>query len=206
MRAVQGAGPGSIPGSVQNKALMFAPTAANVAFPARPMAMPFSIPAYINPSSANSHAPNQVGPAGGTAQQAATRTTIAAPPVSNAVTRSRRQQADLMLAQWAAQQMAQQNGVPAVPAKKDDTPALGPAGRPDSRMTVPTATAATAATGTPATSAQEHTQAHPMLPPRNASPEWYTQAMDQALNRYRKGAGAGAGAGAGTSPAISLRR
>ena len=69
-------------------------------------------------------------------------------------------------------------------------------------MTVPTATAATAATGTPATSAQEHTQAHPMLPPRNASPEWYTQAMDQALNRYRKGAGAGAG----TSPAISLRR
>ena len=130
MRAVQGAGPGSIPGSVQNKALMFAPTAANVAFPARPMAMPFSIPAYINPASANSHAPNQVGPAGGTAQQAATRTTIAAPPVSNAVTRSRRQQADLMLAQWAAQQMAQQNGVPAAPAKKDDTPALGPTGRP----------------------------------------------------------------------------
>jgi hypothetical protein len=129
MRAVQGAGPGSIPGSVQNKALMFAPTAANVAFPARPMAMPFSIPAYINPASANSRAPNQAGPAGGTAQQAATRTTIAAPPVSNAVTRSRRQQADLMLAQWAAQQMAQQNGVPAAPAKKDDTPALGPTGR-----------------------------------------------------------------------------
>lgn len=48
-------------------------------------------------------------------------------------------------------------------------------------MTVPTATAATAATGAPATSAQEQTQAHPMLPPRNASPEWYAQAMDQAL-------------------------
>lgn len=205
MGAVQGAGPRSIPGSVQNKALMFAPTAANVAFPARPMAMPFSTSASINPASANSRGLNQpgpAGPAGGTAQQAATRTTIAAPQVSNAVTRSQRQQADLMLAQWAAQQMGQQNGTPAAPAKKDDTPAHG---HPDSRMIATAATAAMAATAATGTSAAP-AQAHPMLPPRNASPEWYAQAMDQALNRYRNGASAGAGAGAGVSPVISLRR
>jgi len=151
MGVVQDSGPGLIPGAAQNKALMFAPTAANVAFPARPMAMPFSTSASINPASTNSRALNQAvlrpaSQAGGTAQQATTRTTIAAPQVSDAVTRSQRQQADLMLAQWAAQQMTQQNGVPAAPAKKDDTPAPG---RPDSRTIATAATAATAATGPP---------------------------------------------------------
>jgi hypothetical protein len=41
-----------------------------------------------------------------------------------------------------------------------------------------------------------------MLPPRNAYPEWYAQAMNQALNSYQRGANTGAGA----TPAISLRR
>ena len=27
---------------------------------------------------------------------------------------------------------------------------------------------------------------HPMLPPRNASPEWYAQAMDRALSQYKR--------------------
>ena len=87
----------------------------------------------------------------------------AAPPVSAAVARSRRQQADLMLAQWAAQQMAQQNGPTAAASKKaksDDED-----------------------TGT----AAQKPAAHPMMPPRNASPEWYAQAMDKALNQYRAG-------------------
>ena len=78
--------------------------------------------------------------------------------VSAAVSRSRRQQADLMLAQWAAQQMAQQNAAPGSGRKteKDDAPA-------------------------------EKAAAHPMLPPHNASPEWYAQAMNKALNRYQAG-------------------
>jgi hypothetical protein len=41
-----------------------------------------------------------------------------------------------------------------------------------------------------------------MLPPRNASPEWYAQAMNQALNSYQSGANTVAGA----TPAISQRR
>lgn len=93
------------------------------------------------------------------AQQASQQT---APQVSAAVSRSRRQQADLMLAQWAAQQMAQQNAAPGGSRKAgsgnedDDAPARNAA-------------------------------AHPMLPPRNASPEWYAQAMNKALNRYEAG-------------------
>lgn len=87
----------------------------------------------------------------------------AAPRMNDAVARSRRQQTDLMLAQWAAQQMAQQNaatGTKPAPEEKKDNAAEKPA-----------------ANG----------PAHPMLPPRNASPEWYAQAMDKALNQYRAG-------------------
>ena len=87
----------------------------------------------------------------------------AAPQVSAAVARSRRQQADLMLAQWAAQQMAQQNSPTAAATKKaksDDEDTGAAAQKP---------------------------AAHPMMPPRNASPEWYAQAMDKALNQYRAG-------------------
>ena len=96
------------------------------------------------------------------------------------MTRSQRQQADLMLAQWAAQQMALQNRPSPSAAQNDDT------GRTQSR------TAATAGTS----------PAHPMLPPRNASPEWHAQAMNQALNSYQSGANTVAGA----TPAISQRR
>ena len=158
-------------------------SASNAAFPTRHMATPFGGPASIKPSPIHrspansptlrpavftSAAAGQAGQAREAIQPAA-RTAIAAPQVSDAVTRSRRQQADLMLAQWAAQQMAQQSD-------------RGNA-HTDSR---------------PATAAP----AHPMLPPRNASPEWYAQAMDQALNRYRNGASTGASA----APAVSLRR
>lgn len=90
------------------------------------------------------------------------------PEVSAAVSRSRRQQADLMLAQWAAQQMAQQQAAPGGKSGKsgsgnddDDGPA-----------------------------AQQAAAAHPMLAPRNASPEWYAQAMNKALNQYKAGANA----------------
>ena len=87
----------------------------------------------------------------------------AAPEISAAVARSRRQQADLMLAQWAAQQMAQQNGPAAASkkAKSDDEENGGGAQKP---------------------------AAHPMMPPRDASPEWYAQQMNKALNQYRAGA------------------
>lgn len=194
---------GAFQGSPRHKLGVPTANAANVPFPARPMAMPFAAPAAmpsasINPAAVNTHGRDQAvlqpaaftsngfahdarvagnGPVRADAQQSAQPRTIAAPQLSDAVSRSRRQQADLMLAQWAAQQMALQNGASAAPAKNDEKNASAD----------PRAAAA---------------QAHPMLPPRNASPEWYAQAMDQALNRYRNGANTGAVA----APAVSLRR
>lgn len=203
--AAMGAVQGRVQDGVQNRALASPAAAAAVPFPARPLATPFSASA-ATASPVNARARNQpflrpavfhapaAGPAGqehGSAQPAAARPTtaktIAAPQVSEAVNRSRRQQADLMLAQWAAQQMAQQNGTPGAPAQKNDT------GRTDPQTAAATTGTAAAAPASPP---------HPMLPPRNASPEWYAQAMDQALNRYRSGASTGAGG----TPAISLRR
>ncbi|MFT5489166.1 MAG: hypothetical protein ACI9MU_004102, partial [Alphaproteobacteria bacterium] len=163
---------GAVQGSVQNGTPTASASATSIPFPARPLAMPFGAPTSADPS-ANARSRNQpflrpaifnapaadpTGQAHGSAQPAGAPTIIPAPQVSDAVTRSRRQQTDLMLAQWAAQQMAQQNGTPAAPAQKNDN------GRPD-----------------PQTAAANATEAkHPMLPPRNASPEWYAQAMDQA--------------------------
>jgi hypothetical protein len=106
-------------------------------------------------------------PFGGNARTAGTagqQQPQAAPQVSAAVARSRRQQADLMLAQWAAQQMAQQNGPAAAANKKAKS------GEEDEN------------------SGAQKPAPHPMMPPRNASPEWYAQAMDKALNQYRSGA------------------
>ena len=169
-----------------------APAAAK-AFPARALAMPFGAPKMGHPTSTNSVSPDQpvLRPAvfsasdsapaqAGTepVQAPAARATIPAPSVSEAVNRSRRQQADLMLAQWAAQQMARQTSAPA-PAGTDHT------GREDSPAAAPV-----------------NAPAHPMLPPRDASPEWYAQAMGQALNQYRNSAGTGAGG----TPAVSVRR
>lgn len=157
-------------------------------FPARPLAMPFGAPASANARTAPQPAlrPATFNPSAAaptertreTVQPAAARTTIAAPQVSDAVVRSRRQQTDLMLAQWAAQQMAQQNNAAAGSTKKNEN------ARQDPHANAPVY------------------PAHPMLPPRNASPEWYAQAMDNALNRYRNGAGTAAGA----SPGLSLKR
>lgn len=165
-----------------------AATTANMPFPARPLAMPFGAPASANartapqpalrPATLNSSAAAQTERPRETVQPAAARTTIAAPQVSDAVVRSRRQQTDLMLAQWAAQQMAQQNNATAGSTKKTEN------ARQDPQANAPVS------------------PAHPMLPPRNASPEWYAQAMDNALNRYRNGAGTAAGA----SPGLSLQR
>lgn len=202
---------GAFQGPLQNKPAAASAIAANVPFPARPMATPFAAPAAVSHTSANSapmderkrHQPvlqpatfMSNGPARETdtsenpvaqtgIEPAAGRATIAAPQLSDAVSRSRRQQADLMLAQWAAQQMAQQNGSPTTAAKKDDS------GHPQNAR-------ADSQPDSPAGSAP----AHPMLPPRNASPEWYAQAMDQALSRYRNGANTGTGA----APGMSLRR
>lgn len=185
-------------GPVQKNVLTASTRGAHVPFPARPMTHPFGAPAALPATSRSTVAPtapptarpvlrpavftppsaDAAPPAREPAQPPATRKTIAAPQVSEAVSRSRRQQADLMLAQWAAQQMARQNDAPAASAQND-------------------AAGGQTAEATPTAGA-----AHPMLPPRNASPEWYAQAMDQALNRYRNGASAGTGG----TPGVSLRR
>lgn len=182
-------------GPAENKTAGLSASTAKAAFTARPMAVPFGTPNTAHPPTTHTRTPeesdlrqgvfNSSDAAANRAEHAPAhstgkRETIAAPQVSNAVTRSQRQQADLMLAQWAAQQMALQNSPSPSGAQNDDT------GRTLSR------TAATAGTS----------PAHPMLPPRNASPEWYAQAMNQALNSYQSGANTGAGA----TPAISLRR
>ncbi len=182
-------------GPAENKAAGLSASTAKAAFTARPMAVPFGTPNTANPPATHTRTPeesdlrqgvfNSSDAAANRAEHAPAhstgkRETIAAPQVSNAVTRSQRQQADLMLAQWAAQQMALQNSPSPSAAQNDDT------GRTQSR------TAATAGTS----------PAHPMLPPRNASPEWYAQAMNQALNSYQSGANTVAGA----TPAISQRR
>ena len=181
-------------GAAENKAAALTAPAAGTAFPARAIAMPFGAQNMAHPASANTRAPDQpiLQPAvfrtsdattARTGQEPTrapdTRETIKAPQVSNAVSRSRRQQADLMLAQWAAQQMARQNGATAGSAEEENT---GPT---DTRSAAPV-----------------DAPAHPMLPPRNASPEWYAQAMDQALSRYRNGASTGIGG----DPAVSVRR
>ena len=186
---------GRYQGPAENKAAGLSASTAKAAFTARPMAVPFGTPNTANPPTTHTRTPeesdlrqgvfNSSDAAANRAEHAPAhstgkRETIAAPQVSNAVTRSQRQQADLMLAQWAAQQMALQNSPSPSAAQNDDT------GRTQSR------TAATAGTS----------PAHPMLPPRNASPEWYAQAMNQALNSYQSGANTGAGA----TPAISQRR
>ena len=120
---------------------------ANGAPPARAMNLPFTPAASQRP------------------EPAAARSVAANPDaqrVQASLDRSRRQQADLLLAQWAAQQMAQQNRVPS-PSADDDR-------KQDDRAR-----------------AQSANAPHPMLRPRNASPEWYAQAMDRALSQYRGG-------------------
>lgn len=182
-------------GPAENKTAGLSSSTAKAAFTARPMAVPFSTPNTGNQPATHARTPeesdlrrgvfNSSDAAANRAEHAPAhstgeRETIAAPQVSNAVTRSQRQQEDLMLVQWAAQQMALQNSPSPSAVQNDDT------GRTQSR------TAATAGTS----------PAHPMLPPRNASPEWYAQAMNQALNSYQSGANTVAGA----TPAISQRR
>ncbi|MGB0630849.1 MAG: hypothetical protein ACPGRZ_09150 [Alphaproteobacteria bacterium] len=103
----------------------------------RPMSLPFDGPA-------KNDAPDTAAQNANTAR------------MDNALARSRRQQTDLLLAQWAAQQMA---------AQKNAAPATAPESDPETRAGAVT---------------------HPMLPPRNASPEWYAQAMDRALSRYNR--------------------
>jgi len=122
-------------------------------FPAHPARSAVSHP-MLTPFGGN-RPDGVVRPTAPTAQQPA-------PQVSAAVSQSRRQQADLMLAQWAAQQMAQQNAAPGSSRKAGS-------GNEDDDA-----------------SAQK-AAAHPMLPPRNASSEWYAQAMNKALNRYQAG-------------------
>ena len=122
-----------------------ADTAAPGAAPVRPMSMPFAAPAVAR----NADAADSGGRMPGTAEDMSR--------MNAAVSRSRRQQADLMLAKWAAQQMAAQN-------QADRT--SGSDKQADERN------AATAA--------------HPMLPPRDATPEWYAQAMNRALNQYNR--------------------
>ena len=81
---------------------------------------------------------------------------VRASQMDNALARSRRQQTDLLLAQWAAQKMAVQEK--SGQTKQENAGADTRAGQ----------------------------AAHPMLPPQNALPEWYAQAMDRALSQYKR--------------------
>jgi hypothetical protein len=85
-----------------------------------------------------------------------------------------------MLAQQATQQIAEQNSRSPSAAQNNDT------GR----------------TQLPAAATAGNSPVHPMLPPLNAFPEWYAQAMNQALNSYQSGANTVAGA----TPAILQHR
>ncbi len=76
---------------------------------------------------------------------------------------SQRAQADALVARWAEKQMARQA---AAPAAESDT------GR--------------KAETTQKTEEQGDAR-HPMLPPQNASPEWYAAVMKSALDRYQAG-------------------
>lgn len=107
---------------------------------AQPMAVPFG-------GSADKSRPDEA---------AQTAQNVNASRMDNALARSRRQQTDLLLAQWAAQQMAAQEK--SGQAKQENTE----------------------------TDTRGGNAAHPMLPPRNASPEWYAQAMDRALSQYKR--------------------
>ena len=161
-------------------------------FPARAMKMPFGAPAGAaarqtgaqvraqiraqipaqNPDQIPAQIPAQTDPANLAARTNAndrpntgSRAAQGTEQIDSPLARSRRQQADLMLAQWAAQQMAQQNGASAARRAGNDDSKGNPRGA----------------------AAQPESPAHPMLAPPNASPEWYAQAMDKALNRYRTG-------------------
>lgn len=133
--------------------------------PVRPVALQFAaagapiFPAH--PGRQPSHAATAGHPA---AQQQRT---------SPAVSQARQSQADRMLAQWAAQQVALQHARTPAPVAEpsnrnadgsgDEAPAVAP----------------------PATVSA----AHPMLAPQNASPDWYVRAMGAALNKYETAQG-----------------
>jgi hypothetical protein len=140
-------------------ALQFASSAAPPAFPAHPGRQP-------SHAVAGDRSPAQ--------QQRA----------NPAVSQARQSQADRMLAQWAAQQVALQNARMPPPAAEPSEPAAGRTAEP--------ALAGPAAIATPAPAA-----AHPMLAPQNASPDWYVRAMGAALNKYE------AAQGLGTGPALA---
>ena len=118
--------------------------------PAVPTAQPAPVPAAVRPMAV------PFGGAPDTTRPDATEKNINTSRMDDALARSRRQQTDLLLAQWAAQQMAAQE-------KSGQT-------RQD----------------TTETKNRNGTASHPMLPPRNASPEWYAQAMDRALSQYKQ--------------------
>ncbi|MBT5648776.1 MAG: hypothetical protein HOJ41_13025, partial [Rhodospirillaceae bacterium] len=105
----------------ENKTAGLSASTAKAAFTARPMAVPFGTPNTANPPTTHTRTPEESDLRQGVfslsdaaanrsehapAHSTGKRETIAAPQVSNAVTRSQRQQEDLMLAQWAAQQIA----------------------------------------------------------------------------------------------------
>ncbi len=107
---------------------------------------------------------------------AASTTPAAALPNDSAAARlragtlpSQRAQADALVARWAEQQMARQAAAPVTgsdskrQAEKEQTPQKAE------------------------TAEQPIDLRHPMLPPKNASPEWYAAVMKSALDRYQAG-------------------
>ena len=145
--AVQTAHPQANAAPARPVALQFASAAAAPAFPAHP-----------------GRQPSRNSVAGHTAAQ---------PQRSNpAVSQVRQSQADRMLAQWAAQQVALQNArTPSPVAEPSNRPADGSANESQAAAPPPAAVA------------------HPMIAPQNASPEWYARAMGAALNKYEAAQG-----------------
>ena len=148
--AVQTANPQAKAAPARPVALQFASAAAAPAFPAHPGRQP----------SRNSVAGHSA------AQQQRS---------NPAVSQARQSQADRMLAQWAAQQVALQSARTPSPVAEPSNRDGDGNGNADGSKT-PAVVAPTAA-------------AHPMIAPQNASPDWYARAMGAALNKYEAAQG-----------------
>ena len=142
--------------------LSAAPAAAAPAFPARRAeATPF--PAFPDAR------PTVARPAPATGISMPARSHPETDRVRAAAIQSRQSRADALLARWAEKQMATQSAGAGAAGRSDD----------DRSVTANKNADADNRSGDPAV--------HPMSAPRDASPEWYANAMKAALTRYRAG-------------------
>lgn len=125
------------------------------------------------------------------------------PRTNPAVAQAEQTQMDRLISRWAQQQAALQKAratepaagpaaapAPALPTDgaagglKDAVSGAVTGSRSNPAAIVPAATVAAAMAGA---------EGHPMLPPQNASPEWYAKAMNSALSKYQSAQGLQAG-------------